>query len=65
MAQVDTPQKLQDLFNLYVNDGELAIGLSDVGGQNWQWDGPNNIKVDFNTRKHRIRWKAGIKSLYV
>jgi len=45
LAQVDTPQKLRDLYNLYVNDEELSIGLRDIGGQNWQWDGPSNIKV--------------------
>ena len=45
MAQVDTPKKLRDLYNLYVHDDELSIGLRDIGGENWQWDGPSNIKV--------------------
>lgn len=34
------------MFNLYVNDGELSIGLRDFDGQNWQWDGPSDTKVD-------------------
>jgi len=54
LAQVDTPQKLRDLYNLYVHDEELSIGLKDVGGQNWQWDGPSNIQVRLGTLVHQF-----------
>lgn len=46
LAKVDTLAELQSLYDLFVNDDSFGIGLNDLGGLNWAWDGYNNVPVD-------------------
>lgn len=40
LARVNSKDELKALAGLFVNDDELSIGLHDVGGNDWLWDGP-------------------------
>jgi len=46
LAKVDTLQKFNALLSLFKFDNELAIGLHDIGGRNWRWDGESNVPVN-------------------
>ena len=37
IAKVDTMSELTALYDLFVNDDELSVGLRDIGGQQWRW----------------------------
>ena len=37
LAKVDTPSELTALYDLFVNDYDLSLGLRDIGGNDWRW----------------------------
>ena len=39
LARIDSAQEFQAVTSLFVNDGELSIGLYDKTGSDWKWDG--------------------------
>ena len=45
LAKIDTYQKFQSMLSLFKHDHVLSIGLYDIGGQNWRWDGSSSIPV--------------------
>ena len=52
LAKVDTLKEFETLTSFFVNDNQLAIGLHDLGGNNWRWNGDDVTPVPaswFNT----------------
>ena len=39
LAKLDTLAEFEAVTSMFVNDNELSIGLHDVSGNDWRWDG--------------------------
>jgi len=58
LAKVDTAQEFKTLTSFYVNDYQLAIGLHDLGGNNWRWNGDDVTPVPTSWLNSTIPFKV-------
>eukprot|EP01036_Dinobryon_divergens_P033802 gene33802-43680_t len=49
LAKVDTIAELTALYDLFVNDYELSVGLSYIGERGWRWNGYEDVPVNMSS----------------